>query len=234
MDRLSKFSLDEDNKKVYSERAKQWHNKADEITEKLDESVDKSGESGIIKNIELPVETSQIRTLSKETKNEISAAFDSILSEYDVKIDELVSKPLGKEYCNVPFQFQPDRDEYGDFIMRIVINSEYNFMDSQQEFQKRILRNFNKGVLASNSVEGLIAHELAHIMTFQDVKTYTGYLLRNKEVTKRFRYGISGYANASLDGAECIAEAFASIRCGNKVSNEAQVLLDEFIERWRK
>lgn len=107
-------------------------------------------------------------------------------------------------------------------------------MGSQEMFQNRILRNYNKGILASNSIDGLISHELAHIMTFQDVDTYTGYLIRNKEVSERIVYGISDYADAKCDGAECIAEAFASVRCGNKVSKEAQSLLDEFIERWKK
>lgn len=232
--RIADYSLDEDNKRIYQHRVKQSQKKADGIGEKLNGTVAKLGESGIIKNIKLPVETSQIRTMSKETQKEIFDAFDHITDEYDVKIDEIVSKPLGSEYLNVPFQFQPDRNKNGDFIKRIVINTEYDFMGSQKEFKNRILRNYNKGVLSSNSVEGLIAHELAHVMTFQDVNTYTGYLIRNKEVTKRFVYGISDYADASLDGAECIAEAFASVRCGNKVSKDALNLLDEFIERWKK
>ncbi|MCH5297857.1 MAG: minor capsid protein [Ruminococcus sp.] len=200
----------------------------------FDKSVAKSAESGIIKNIELPVETDDIRSMSLETKNEISNAFDNILKDYEIRIDELVSKPLNEEYKNVPFQFQPDKNEYGEFIKRIVINTNYDFMGSQEAFQNRIMKNYNNKVLNSNSIEGLIAHELAHVMTFQSVHTYTGYLLENKKVTKRFIYGVSKYADASLDGAECIAEAFSAIRCGNKISEDEQTLINEFIERWRK
>ena len=47
-------------------------------------------------------------------------------------------------------------------------------------------------------------------------------------------YGISKYADSLNDGSECIAEAFAAKRCGGVLSNDAQTLLDEFIERWRK
>ena len=107
-------------------------------------------------------------------------------------------------------------------------------MGSQEKFQERIMKNYNNKVLCANSIEGLIAHELAHIMTFQDVDTYSGYLIKNKEVTKRHIYGVSRYADASLDGAECIAEAFTAVRCGDKISLETQKLLDEFIERWKK
>ncbi len=47
-DRISKYSLDKDNKRIYQSRAEKWQEKADEIREKLDNSVANSGESGII------------------------------------------------------------------------------------------------------------------------------------------------------------------------------------------
>ena len=119
-------------------------------------------------------------------------------------------------------------------IKKLVINTNYDFMDSQVEFQARIMRNYNRGVLTSNSIEGLIAHEMAHVMTFQNVTTFSGYLLENKKIAKRVVYGISSYADSSLDGAECIAEAFAAVRCKSKINDEAQKLLDEFIEWWKK
>lgn len=191
-------------------------------------------ESGIIKNIEIPAETNEIRSMSDETKKLVEQAIEKLNSEYDIKIDEFVTEPLKDEDKNVPFQFQPKRGENGELIKRLVINSKYDFMGSQEEFQKRIMRNYNKKVLAANSVEGLLAHEMAHIMTFQDTYTFSGYLLENKKVSKRIVYGISKYADVSNDGAECIAEAFAAKRCGATLSKEAQDLLDEFIERWHR
>lgn len=232
--RLSQHSLDEDNKIKYQNRADDWHTSNEEYKEKLDEIIENSSESGIIKNIELPPETDSIRTMSESTYHLISKAIDDIMSDYNVQLDELVAMPLSADETNVPFQFQPIRGSNGDLIKRLVINTNYDFMSTQEDFQCRIMRNYNRGSLTSNSIEGLIAHEMAHIMTFQDVETYTGYLIRNKEIAKRFVYGISDYADASLDGAECIAEAFASLRCGGKISSEAQQLIDEFIERWKK
>lgn len=198
------------------------------------EGVDKSGGSGIIKNIELPPETNVIRSMSKETKQLISEAFDKVKADYDVQIDEIKTQPLQTNESNVPFQFQPVRGKDGELIKRIVINSNYDFMGSQEQMQARILRNFNNGVLASNSIEGLIAHEAAHVMTFQNVKTYTGYLLENKIVSKQFVSGISGYADACQDGSECIAEAFSALRCQQSISVEAQALIDKYVEGWRK
>ncbi len=164
----------------------------------------------------------------------ISDAFDKVFLDYDIQVDEILTQPLKMDERNVPFQFQPVRGNNGELIKRIVINSDYDFMGSQEQLQARILRNFNNGVLASNSIDGLIAHEAAHVMTFQDIKTYTGYLIENKTVSKQFVNGISGYADACLDGAECIAEAFSALRCQQPVSAEAQALVDKFIERWRK
>lgn len=190
--------------------------------------------SGTMKNIQLPYETDEIRSMSKETKKIISETFDKIKAEYNIEIDELVTEPLKETERNVPFQFQPVRGKDGELIKRIVINSDYDFMSTHEQFQARILRNFNRKVLASNSVSGLIAHEAAHVMTFQDISTFSGYLLENKSVSRKMVYGISLYADASGDGAECIAEAFAAKWCGLPINPEAQKLLDEFIERWRK
>ena len=53
--RIADYSLDEDNKRIYQQRAKQSQKKADEIGKKLDETVVKSGESGIIKTKDVAV-----------------------------------------------------------------------------------------------------------------------------------------------------------------------------------
>ena len=172
--------------------------------------------------------------MSKETKELISKAFDDLSLDYEIHIDELVAEPLGEADKNVPFRFQPIRGKDGSLIKKIVINTNYDFMGSQENMQERIMKNYNKKTLTANSIEGLIAHEVAHILTFQDIDTYVGYLIANKQISKRHIYGISNYADVSLDGAECIAEAFSAIRCGNPISNEAQKLVNEFIERWRK
>lgn len=188
----------------------------------------------IIKNIELPPETSEIRSMSDKTKKAISDAFDRIMAAYDVRVDELITTALDQKYSKVPFQFQPIKGENGELIIRIVINSGYDFMGSQEKLQARIMRNHDSGMLSSTNIDGLIAHELAHAMTFQDIKTFNGYLAANKALTERCVEGISIYADAMGDGAECIAEAFAANICGQPISQEAQALLDEFVERRRK
>ncbi len=54
-DRIAKYSLDEDNKRIYQNRAEKWQEKADEISVKVDKSVENFAESGIINTRETTV-----------------------------------------------------------------------------------------------------------------------------------------------------------------------------------
>ncbi len=64
-DRIAKYSLDKDNKRIYQSRAEKWQEKADEICKKLDNSVANSGESGIIKSEEKNVIPVNIQLFAK-------------------------------------------------------------------------------------------------------------------------------------------------------------------------
>ena len=171
--------------------------------------------------------------MAEETKKQISDAIDKLTGEYSINLTKVVVESLGSSDGKVPFKYQP-YFENDELCHRLVINSNYYFNDSQDEFQARILRNYNRRSLASKTVEDLIAHELAHTMTFQDINSYGGLLLRNKDLMKRFIPGVSSYADSTLDGAETIAEAFVRLRNGESVPDEANVLVKEYIERWKK
>ena len=88
--------------------------------------------------------------------------------------------------------------------------------------------------MASKCVEDLISHEMAHFMCFQDCKTYGDFLQRETELRKLFVRGVSGYADATMDGAETIAEAFVRMKNGEKVSEVVKMLVEKYVERWRK
>lgn len=72
MERMSKFSLDKDNKRAYSARAEQWREKAEE----LEKTVENSSESDIIKNKEIFRSKSrarnEIRPISEKRFNELT------------------------------------------------------------------------------------------------------------------------------------------------------------------
>ena len=72
MERMSKFSLDKDNKRAYGARAEQWRGKAEE----LEKTVENSSESDIIKNKEIFRSKSrarnEIRPISEKRFNELT------------------------------------------------------------------------------------------------------------------------------------------------------------------
>ena len=51
----------------------------------------------IMKNIELPPETNEIRSMSDMTRQLISDAIDKIMSIYEVRLDKLITEPIYKE-----------------------------------------------------------------------------------------------------------------------------------------
>lgn len=203
-----------------------------ERLKKKDKILEKKGNSSIIKNVELPPETYTLSGMTQETANAISEAFDKLKEEYDVKINNFAVESLGKEYKNVPFQFVPVNR--GVLSIKLVINKDYYFNDSKEAYTARILRNYNSGALASKSIEDLIAHEFAHIMTFQDCNMFGEFRALEEEVRGKFIKGMSNYADAKFDGAETIAEAFVRYRRGEQLPDNIMELLEKYVLRWKK
>lgn len=202
-------------------------------TKEKAKTVVNSDGNGIIKNIELPAEIRGLNGISEDIVEEISKAFENLKEEYDVKINQLKVMKLGDDSKNIPFQYIPSKGKEGSFVYCVVINSEYDFCGSLELFNARIMRNYNKNVLAAKTVEDLIAHEFAHVMTFQDIKTYSGFLMENKILRNKFVEGISLYSDACEDGAETIAESFVRMRNGEEIPEKAAEYVKEYILRWR-
>lgn len=91
------------------------------------------------------------------------------------------------------------------------------------------MRNYNNGVLASKDVEDLIAHEMAHILTFQDCDTFGMFLRLEEEVRESFIRGVSAYADSTYDGAETIVEAFVRYRRGEHLPDDIMALLQKYV-----
>lgn len=191
-------------------------------------------ESGNIKyrkNIELPDSIYNISGMTEDTKNAISEAFDRLSSEYNIGVPMAVES-LGKGNEKVPFQFIPI-NKGGYYEAKIAINSDYYFNDSLEAFKARIMRNHESGALASKDVEDLIAHEVAHVLTFKECETWGQFEALEEEIRYSFVRGISNYADSTYDGAESIAEGFVKKRRGEDIPSELSDLINKHIERWR-
>lgn len=190
--------------------------------------------SGRIKNIKVPEnEILRLKGMTKDTQTAISKAIEKMQSQYNIDLKEIVITPLGKGFETTPFQYNP-KNVGGYLSNQLIINSDYYFEDSLEDYEARIMKNYNRGVLASKKVEDLIAHEMAHIMTFQECKTYGEFIALEEEVRSSFVRGVTAYADDTWDGAETIAEAFVKLRNGEAVPDKAKQLVEKYVERWKK
>lgn len=188
----------------------------------------KVGKNAKIKNIELPPEADNIKGISGHTKKAICDSFDKIKENYNVRINIITVMDLGRQNEKVPFQFVPEN--VGGYLRyKLVLNAGYDFNGSLENFTARIMRNYNNGVLASKNVEDLLAHEMAHILTFQDCDTFGTFLRLEEEVRESFIRGVSAYADSTYDGAETIAEAFVRYRRGEHLSEDVMALLQKYV-----
>ncbi len=115
------------------------------------------------------------------------------------------------------------------------MNSGYDWNEPLELFKERIYnKNYKTGALAAKNSTDLIKHEMAHVLTFQDCKTWVDFKLKEKVVKEKFISGISQYNSTSGDGAETIAEGFVAMGNGEEVPAEIQKLVNEYISRWKK
>ena len=189
---------------------------------------------GKIKNIVVPQEISNLKGMTKDTENAIKNAISKLMTEYSIKLDAIIIKSLSPDQNTTPFQYNPENR--GGFLEnQLIINANYYFNDSLEEYNARIMRNYNRGVLASKKIEDLIAHELAHVMTFQDCEHYGEFVEKEYEVHwDKFVKGASAYADSTWDGAESIAEGFVRLRNGEEIPKKLKKIIEEYIERWKK
>ncbi|MGN0622428.1 MAG: hypothetical protein ACI4JA_00590 [Oscillospiraceae bacterium] len=72
------------------------------------------------------------------------------------------------------------------------------------------------------------------IMSFQDCKSYSDFISRERELRRSYIAGVSGYSDALEDGVETIAEGFVRVRNGEIVDERVLSLIEVYIERWKK
>lgn len=150
--------------------------------------------------------------------------------EYHVKLDNFEIKNMDpQKYRGVPIFFRAN-DVDGKYESSLVVNNSCKLWRSST-FRESV---FNSGYFAGKSIEDFVRHEVGHVITFQPCRTKQDYLTMEAQVRERYIDGISQYNMDSNDGAESIAESFVRSFQGQKLSMEEEMLLDDYIERWRK
>ncbi len=81
-----------------------------------------------------------------------------------------------------------------------------------------------------------MAHEMAHVMIYQDCKNDKEYFAKYRQVEELYDSlkGISGYADKIKSGNDALAEAFVRVRNGEEVSPVIKRLVESYYGKWRK
>lgn len=80
------------------------------------------------------------------------------------------------------FGAAPYLDDRGKLRFALVINEDIDY----NVVKKKIQRRYDKGRFAGKSIEDYIAHEMAHIMTYQDCKNEAEFRTRQRIVERQF------------------------------------------------
>ena len=177
-------------------------------------------------NLQLPTSVHKIKGMTPQNKKEIEDAIRKLQSEYDIQLDEIETASLGRGtiFSAVPYV------DNGTVKFALVLNEDIDYT----KVKKNINIRYQKGRFAGRSIEDYIAHEMAHIMTYQDCVTESDYKTKKRIIQRQYIPGISGYADQTQDGAESLAEAFVRFRNGEKIPINAEILVRTYIERWKR
>ena len=166
----------------------------------------------------------KVRGVTPDIKNQLDSAINTLMEEYDIRIGELSVEPAGKGDIFVTGWY--------DGKMGMVVNENIDF----ERVIKKMSSKYKSGYMAGKSLEDYIAHEMFHVMLYQDCKTEHIYRAKYMQIESLYGQlkGISGYADSCQSGNEALAEAFVRIRNGETVPALAKAVVEAYIGRWRK
>lgn len=168
--------------------------------------------------------------LTREQVNAIKKAIADVGKEYDVKLDYLeIGDYTDKEHIDSPMFFRALAED-GQYRSKLIINNACKLWSDPAEREKV----FNASIFAGKSIEEFTWHEMAHVLTFQNCRDMKEYLALEKALHPRYVPGISEYADKCMDGAETIAEAIVRKRAGYAIPLQAEHLLEEWVEVWKR
>lgn len=177
--------------------------------------------------ISMPDEVYKKCGMTENTKNKINTAIKKLESDYIIYIDKLEGAHVGnKKDIFLTGGFFED----GILKHSIVFNYDINY----EKIEKRMNKVYTSRWVAGKNFEDYLAHEVAHIIPFQNCVTEADYKELNRVLKNSFISGVSGYADSTKDGRESLAEAFVRYRNGEKVPNESEKLIRKYIEPWRR
>lgn len=192
--------------------------------------VEKSINLGRFRRTEVDTKTLQAAGIPKEYAREIQKAVTGFSKEYDMRLKKVeVSSFTDQEHFESPVFYRADEVD-GLYQPQIIVNQACGFWHDKEKYDYFVTGNR----FAGSSVTEFMEHELAHVLTYQGCGTMKEVLELDSKLKGMYVPKISKYNDICGDGAETIAEAFVRKRSGRRIPWEAEELLTEYIEKWRK
>lgn len=174
--------------------------------------------------LQFPEAVTKVNGVTDEVKKELNKGLKKLQSEYNIKLNGIHIEPAEEGDMFVT--------GYHDGVVDMVVNANADF--------KKIIRKmpikYESGYFAGKSLEDYLAHEMAHVMMFQDCKTDSEYYAKEKQIQSLYTHlkGVSGYADKMKSGNEALAEAFVRVRNNEDVAPIVKILVESYFGKWKK
>ena len=239
--RIANYSLDEDNKRIYSKRAQAWENKAKQTSEKLNTTVEKSAESGIIKlykSVKIPDDCTYLlnadtnfadKDISVDILRSINSTIENNLSKsYDFRFDEIKLATFSKNDRSI---FITNLESRG-FINKtqLYLNKDVFYGVSKESIDKMCLDYYKDNWWKSKSLEDLVNHEIMHAKinyynSFEKVERLYQTLREDNRV-KSFCGLVDKYPD------EFMNEMYVALNNGEKINKRYLDVYNEYIKEF--
>lgn len=177
--------------------------------------------------LSIPQEVVKKAKLNQDIETKINQALKKLEKEYIIYLDSIEGEKLnGHDF----FLTGAYLDKDGVLKHGIV----FDYSIDYNKLEERIRAKHSDGYFAEKNYEDCIAHEIAHIIPFQNCTTATEYMNMVQKIKGQYVPGISKYADRTKDGRECLAEAFVRYRNGERIPDEARKLIEKYILPWRR
>lgn len=225
-ERILKYSLDGDNKRAYAKRADVWQEKADEVSEKIDKSVAKSGESGMgVRKEFVPAKTKQ-----EATEFAKKYGIEADYSQYDISVANAVNETIqrsvdefGSHAIDCLKTINKDRkekrreggyDSFTETLSLFSVSKKDSLFKMGEKTRKANQRYGDMMYFSANDDLHTIHHEFGHVIHFSlGGSSATAATELDREIISYMRgkdtvSEVSYYASTSETElvAECIAQ----------------------------
>lgn len=179
----------------------------------------------ISKPIKIPEGIEKIPGMTENIQREIQKGLEDIQREYNVELNVALKEMDASQ----PFTCTYDSTS-GKIERCININTAFDFED----FQTLVDEGYKQGYFAGRNIADYIRHEAAHYMTGLNTTDPQRFARFAIALEKSYVPGVSGYSDDRKDGFETIAEAFVKIHNGEPVPREAEKMVIQLVEKWRR